>query len=153
LRDPDTTGVGHQPRGFDQLMALYTHYIVDEVCIEVWFSGGGNTCLGFVQLRDDATTVVGRTNALEYPISNEALIQAENAFPSKITMTCKPNQFLGLKKHDASMKGDTSTNPDSDCYLLVGAMPMSIVDAQTLQAVVKITYKATLIEPQNPAES
>ena len=151
LRDPDQTGVGHQPRGFDQLMALYTHYIVDEVCIEVWFQGTGNTCMGFVQLRDDATTVISRTNAMEYPISNEALISNDNAFPAKITMTVKPREYLGLGYRADSMKGDVSNNPESDCYLVVGAMPVtSTVDASALNAVVKITYKATLLEPQNP---
>lgn len=35
LFDPDYTGVGHQPRGFDQLALLYSRYRVNAVKVEV----------------------------------------------------------------------------------------------------------------------
>lgn len=152
LRDPNTTGVGHQPRGFDQMMALYSHYVVNEVCIEVWFQPGGSSSMGFIQLRDTATGLVPRHDAIEYPVMTETLITASNE-PSKATLTVKPWQFLGLKKGEDSMKGDTAANPDADCYLCVGVMPMGLVIGNAINAVVKITYKATLLEPTNPVES
>jgi hypothetical protein len=40
LYDPNVTGVGHQPRGFDQLMALYDHFVVISAVAEVTFYNG-----------------------------------------------------------------------------------------------------------------
>jgi hypothetical protein len=37
LFDPDTSGIGHQPVGFDQLMALYEDYVVYGVKYRVQF--------------------------------------------------------------------------------------------------------------------
>ena len=35
--DPNYTGTGHQPRGYDQIMSMYQYLAVREVQIEVWF--------------------------------------------------------------------------------------------------------------------
>lgn len=157
LRDPNFTGVGHQPRGFDQLMQLYSHYFVDEVCIEVWFnSTGSNSQLGFIQLRDSSVSSMTRDDALEYTTMTEKVVSANAGYPTKITYTCKPNQFLGLPKHDASMKGGVSSSetPDADAYLTVGVMPLSAgTDSTAIAAVVKLTYKCTLVEPTEPTSS
>uniref|UniRef100_UPI0040478526 hypothetical protein n=1 Tax=Yoonia sp. TaxID=2212373 RepID=UPI0040478526 len=48
--DPNFTGVGHQPRGYDQIMAMYSHLAVREAQIEIWFttSDGAPVILGIV---------------------------------------------------------------------------------------------------------
>lgn len=155
LRDPNHTGIGHQPRGFDQLMTLYSHYIVNEVNIEVYYSYNiTRDGIGFIQLRDKAATGMTRTDALEYQTMTEGNVaRLERGFGGKLQMTCKPNQFLGLKYQDESLKGDTSTNPAADCYFTVGFMPIDPIDCQPMACVVKLTYKVTLLEPTEPAES
>lgn len=42
LFDPDLTGVGHQPLGFDEYAKLYSHYVVHSAFIEVIFTGPDN---------------------------------------------------------------------------------------------------------------
>ena len=36
--DPNFSGIGHQPRGFDQIMSMYQYLAVREAQIEVWFT-------------------------------------------------------------------------------------------------------------------
>jgi len=43
LYDPNITGVGHQPTGFDQLMVLYQEYLVIKSRIKVTFINADNT--------------------------------------------------------------------------------------------------------------
>ncbi len=43
LYDPDLTGTGHQPYGFDQFAALYSRYKVDRVHIDVLFTTPGGS--------------------------------------------------------------------------------------------------------------
>lgn len=65
MYDPDYTGVGNQPRGFDQWMDIYNHYYVKRSKIIVTFHNGDNqfevNC--GIALRDDAST---EPVALEY---------------------------------------------------------------------------------------
>lgn len=53
LFDPNFTGTGHQPRGFDQMAALYTEYVVYKVQIQVrimYQSSGVNVAGNFVAI-------------------------------------------------------------------------------------------------------
>jgi len=48
LYDPNYTGVGHQPMGFDQLAAVYAHYAVTKCKITVSFSPTSVTTIPYV---------------------------------------------------------------------------------------------------------
>lgn len=156
LRDPNVSGIGHQPRGFDQLMSLFTHYIVDEVLIEVFYQSNlTRECVSFIQVRDAPPTLMSRNDAFECQTMTEGYIGSTNAgYGGKLQMTVKPNEFLGLKKHDDGMKGSTLANPPADVYLTVGLMSIDPgVDIAPTNVVVKLTYKVTLIEPKEPGAS
>lgn len=58
LYDPNITGVGHQPTGFDQYMALYNEYVVLGSTIKVSFASadGTNVSLIGIFLEDFSTT-------------------------------------------------------------------------------------------------
>lgn len=71
LFDPDRTGAGHQPYGFDQLATIYGRYRVFKVSYRVIFRSVVATDRGMVgvALKNDATTLAGVNASLiqEYP--------------------------------------------------------------------------------------
>lgn len=58
MYDPDYTGAGHQPRGFDEWMAIYDHYYVKRAKIVVEFHNGDGSLevMCGVAVRDDFPT-------------------------------------------------------------------------------------------------
>ena len=63
LYDPNITGIGHQPRGFDQLMALYDHYVVIGVraILTVHGSDTGNGTICGMYVKDNSTVAAERS--------------------------------------------------------------------------------------------
>ena len=57
MYDPDLTGVGHQPRGFDEVMPLYDHYTVigSKCTVAACNLSTGGGILG-IALKDSTTT-------------------------------------------------------------------------------------------------
>lgn len=81
LFDPDLTGTGHQPYGFDQLAALYFRYKVHKVKLSLEFadpSGDGIVIAVAVQNTDSSQAITGssqssvaeRPNVFTHAISN-----------------------------------------------------------------------------------
>lgn len=64
LYDPDLTGAGHQPYGYDQISALYRRYLVRGVKITIIFnnpSHDGIVCGAMIQGSGGVGTLAGQT--------------------------------------------------------------------------------------------
>lgn len=62
LYDPNTTGIGHQPYGYDQITPLYKRYIVKGVLIKIVFnnpSADGIVCGAMIQGSSGAGSLTG----------------------------------------------------------------------------------------------
>lgn len=157
LYDPDISGTGHQPRGFDQMMSLYDHYIVDEAVIEVW-AQNTNTSSAYilsVAVKDTAATMV-RDDVFEETVTVHKAGAGTTGGPTVqyLRLACKPYQFLGMKKGDSELKGNAGANPSETCLFTVSATGINAAVAITeIRAVVKVTYKARFIEPKRPTAS
>lgn len=157
LYDPDITGTGHQPRGFDQMMSLYDHYIVDEAVIEVW-AQNTNASSGYilsVAVKDTASTMV-RDDVFEETVTVHKAGAGTTGGPTVqyLRLACKPYQFLGMRMGDSELKGNAGANPSETCIFTVSATAInSAVAISEIRAVVKVTYKARFIEPKRPSAS
>lgn len=157
LYDPNITGTGHQPRGFDQMMSLYDHYFVDEAVIEVW-AMGTETSSGYILscAVKDGTSTITRRNVMEETVSNHVASSGYNGGPATayLRLAVKPYQYLGLSMNEAELKGSNVANPSEQAIFSLTAMPINpAIDISELRCVVKITYKARFIEPKTPGES
>lgn len=158
--DPDISGVGTQPRGFDQLMALYDHYVVLGSKCTARFSSidASNAQMVYIALRDSSTQTGAFNNYAEGGNISYKVLAPRGTGESSQTVTYKASvkKFLGRSRvlSDPELKGSTSNNPTEQCFFHVGVDPMdTTVDSAGAIIVVEIEYLVALIEPKVPTQS
>lgn len=167
LFDPDATLIGHQPRGFDELMPFYDHFVVTSSKITAKFvnrSTQGPSTVGTsqnyvvgVNLNDDVTSLATPNDYMEHGDSAfNALCGVEGAQHVVTVSKIFTNEFLGRNDpmSDPDLKGSNSTNPNEQAYFQVFAAPlMSTTDAGPVDCYVVVEYVATFIEPKDLNQS
>jgi len=153
LFDPNITGVGHQPRGYDQLKSLFDHYTVTGSTIKVTACGPGTQTANFplifgVLLADDLTVETDQIYALESRKSSWAMLPA-NDESRTLYLDFNAKQFFGLSWKDDSYKGSINANPADQAYYQIFVQPMSAVDPAAITFCVEILYHVTWTEPNN----
>lgn len=163
MYDPNISGVGHQPRGFDELMALYDHYVVTGSTCTVSFVNTGtaeaNIC--FIRLKDKQTEDSDLVANTEAAYSKYALYAVNQQHPNtnhnyNLVSRANVGKFLGRGNvlSDPELKGTTSANPTEQCYFHVGAVGLDSAAAGSVtDCFVTIQYTAWLIEPKQPTQS
>lgn len=154
--DPNITGTGHQPRGFDQYMLFYDHYVVIGSKITVDFQNNEDFPIRCgIALRDaNSNTILDPDILGEYFYKRERTAGAVTSGQSNtttVTYQASPRKFLGRSKvlSDSSLKGSSAANPAEQlyyyiyCFALDGSSAISSTDVR-----VKIDYATVFIEPK-----
>lgn len=159
LYDPNITGAGHQPRGYDEIQALYDHYVVIAAKITVHFSNTTATEQGHtiaISLTDSSTTYSDQNNYLEGGYVSYNVIPKDQTVPIVLEMACNPNKYLGRSKplSDPDLKGNSGLNPQEKAFFHISAQPLDkATDTSNIQCAVRIEYSAIFIEPKVPGQS
>ena len=156
IYDPDITGVGHQPSGFDQLMTMYDHFVVIGAKITVTFVNNdpNDPVLVGIDVRDSVNAESDSRVIIESGTAKYANLSAKNNGENQVTMEYRinPNRFLGRSKPlaDPSLKGGASGNPIEQCYFHIfsGNLDDQATLAAATTANVVIEYQTMLIEPK-----
>lgn len=122
--DPDVTGTGHQPMGFDQMMAFYNHYCVLSCKAVVKFSTAVGS-QGTVCLRVDAgsTPVTDIERIMEFGGNVTASVGTIGDFSAAVALSIGANiaKLQGISQSaltaDATLRGDVAANPTELTYL------------------------------------
>lgn len=154
LYDPDISGIGHQPMGFDQIQAFYDHHVVIASKVKVWFSSrDGNIYDNIVSIHvmDDVGPETDIQTTLERPLGvNQMLKAGEGTSPVCLELGVNPIKYLGKKTYDDDqLEGSVSSNPNEGVYFHVSAAPIQAVDAGQIDCYAVIEYVALMIEPRN----
>lgn len=155
--DPDITAVGHQPRGFDQLISLYDHMVVIYSEIDVIFYPSDNIeQLGWVAARDFTTVGASIDDYLELSnCKHISLCNSNLGYANRIKMSINPNVYLTRSKplSDPNLKNSNSSNPTEQVYWHVGVGTTSVSDPAPVRIEVVLTYSVVCIEPKDPGIS
>lgn len=165
LTDPNITGSGHQPRGFDQIMPMYDHYTVIGSKITVTFTsagiaGSGGPLLVGIACKDSSVTSVDVNDYMEgrnvvSRVLNRSATSAES-HSVILSKHCSTKKFLGISAPLANtvIRGDVSGNPAEQAYYhLFAAIVTGTADAPVVEASVVIDYLVVFSEPKQPSQS
>lgn len=154
-RDPNVTGVGHQPTGFDQWMALYNRFTVLQSKIKATFYTVDTETLDTVvgiAIFDGSTTTTTTEKYMEQPNTSWAVLPAGAGAD---TVTCYAN--FDLKTFSSSkvlydndlFQGSSTVSPGRNWYyhLFAGATGAA-EDPATVKASVEIEYLISFYEPK-----
>ena len=158
--DPNISGGGHQPRGFDQLMALYDHYTVIGTRINVSACNTdttGSQIIG-IYVADNSTSSSSPIDIMERRLLTYTPLASQQAGGAcaNILYQLNPNEFLGRSKplSDPELKGSNGGNPAEQAYLHLFVMPgKEGSDEGEVNCHVRIEYTVILTEPKQPSQS
>jgi hypothetical protein len=161
LYDPDITSTGHQPRGFDQLMAMYDHYVVISSAIRVVgqvissVTGDSYNGIAGICVRDANSVETVPNEYLEQGWNKWLYVSSTDGFD--IRHSVDVSKFLGRQSilSDPYLKGTKTANPTEDVlfHLWIAHPASASTDALTCYATAEIAYDLWLIEPSDPGTS
>lgn len=159
LWDPNYTGSGHQPYGFDTLATLYNRYLVTGAKITV--NAYANDALaGFgigVKVTDDANYSTSDPIAVQEQPGYRYKLYGNGKQPPipSVTQTWSLRKMVGRAHvHDEKYSALCDANPTDPWYFNVAVFPLDgTVDLPAVTINVRITYRAKFFEPRELAQS
>lgn len=162
LFDPDVTGVGHQPIGFDQMMALYEQFTVVRAHIKVTFASAGDHARVGVYLNPDTTSAslprLVENGLMKMGVVNgPATANGTHSFCT-LELTCDIPKYFGKTREailaSPEMYGTIAANPTEQAYFAVCAWAAFDSSADVTVAYdVIVTYESVYWEPKKLASS
>lgn len=162
LFDPDITGVGHQPMGFDQLMALYEHYTVTKCKIRATLVNEAktDTCTVGISINPDATVETVPGKLIENGLNKRKWLNwgfaGDDKMETEMMMTVDISKINGRPKPivgDDLFRGDSASNPSEQTYLHVFGFNDASAASVTIRFHVVLEYDAVFTEPRKLAQS
>lgn len=152
--DPDYTGAGHQPRGFDQWTNMYNKFVVIGSKITARFSTDGTTCQ-IVGVRTNTSNTVP-TDILDVAEDRKTKYSIIDDTMSK-TVSSSFSFKKWIKGKAMSLdtaQGSVLSSPTNQVFFqLYTANASNGLDAPQVNAFITIQYIVRFFDPVNPASS
>lgn len=163
LFDPNFTGTGHQPNGFDQLAALYNKYYVDKVDITLLFSTIGSTadicCASSLQpISTFALAGITVDAATENNLVSTAILSASgNSRTVEVKLSVDIPKLLGLS-HEQYISDDryqalVTANPSLGPAITVAIGSYSGVASEAASCQIVLDMHAVFFARKNLSQS
>lgn len=155
LYDPDITGVGHQPMGFDEMMLYYNHYTVTHANFQVVAKGVSASKMT-ICLRQDASstpiTVIDRIVELGGAVYDYLEVTSSFGATKRVQMALDIAKIQGISRTaltaDSSLRGTSAANPSELTYAHVQLWD-SAAQSGTVNFDVVIDFIAIFTEPRD----
>lgn len=160
LYDPNKTGTGHQPRGFDQLMTMFDHFQVigaKFTCklVAINEQATQQPTMVYLVLNDSQSALTSRSEAVESRYMRERCITQDDRMVSMI-MPFSAKKFFGRGKgilNDKQLQGSAAANPVENAYMHVCAETVNAGGTATVNIMGHIDFVCVFSEPRRPPQS
>lgn len=151
LFDPDYSGTGTQPSGFDELASLYERYrVLGSTCIVNFVSNtsqNDDLCV----FPTNTATLVGTDNTIraEYPYAQRKIANVYQAPPSntRFAQYMSTSKMYGVSKQKVRDEEDysaaTTANPSNSFFWNVSYQAVDRASTQSLYYTIRIEYYCT----------
>lgn len=164
LFDPNATGTGHQPIGFDQMMLFYEHYVVTRARILVEFLNDDNPAKVGVYLSPDAVASTDVSKAVENGLMKVRVIDSDVAGGgtgqrmTRMELDVDIRKYLGRRSEqdlldDSELRGGATSSPTEGVYFGVTTWGFPVGIQMTVWFAVTIAFDAWFFEPRKLASS
>lgn len=157
LYDPNVTGVGHQPAGFDQMMVFFDHYVVTHAKATVtWFNVSANSAQVALSLNSTVTPVTDYTVLCETGYVTRDYVNQVGTVDNIKTMSlsCNVSKFQGVPvvRDDPELWGNAAANPVELSFFNLSGWDIQ-GGSSTIRFTVLIEFEAWFIEPRKVSSS
>ena len=158
LFDPDFTGIGHQPIGFDQIMPMYDHYTVigARARLNLINTDPDNSQLVALQLKDSTVVTTNLPEIIENGMTRYQLLSPAGGSRDTTTMTYNfsSKKFFGKSPMDGDKyQGTQTSSPLEGAFLHVIVDPQTSANVSSVKYTITIEFIAILSEPKQLAQS
>lgn len=159
--DPQLDGGVHQPRGFDQYIALWAQYAVTEAKITCHFAmptGTTQPNVCGIAVADQAGTTTNLIALAEhYDVVTNVLDKSDTGQSLKLMKSVNVTEFLGRDSNitdDDDLLGNSTNNPAEGVFFHVFAAPMDpTADSGPILCYVYIDFVVEFIQHIRPGAS
>lgn len=145
LYDPDISGGGHQPAGFDQYMALYARYTVLKTRVKVtFFNESGTSMVVGIVATDEGTALADERQYIERGDNNWTVLGVDGT-PRTLTMEIDHSKQNARNIwNDDVYSGESGSNPADLDYVHLFMTPTS--GSATVRARVELQFDVAFRE-------
>lgn len=160
IYDPNITGTGHQPIGFDQMMSMYEQYTVIRSRIKVTFVSGAEPGRVAISLSPDATSPTNISTAMENGLLTTTTVTGTDSGQHRVkslTLTCDVPKYFGKPFNsvlaDSTMTGTIASNPPEQVYFQILAWDPYQASDFSVALDVTLSYDVMYWEPKKLVSS
>lgn len=160
--DPDVTGAGNQPRGFDQYCStsggLYKNYVILGARVIVKFMNLSSSTYSRATLKISRANTIDSDpiDTLEKRYQRNAILAPSGSGQCIKTLSMKWSAKKWFGKStvmtEKDLEGDNGSNPTTECFLHVGVDGMGTASAGA-RCIVNIDYLVCFRTPTIPQQS
>ena len=154
LFDPDISGTGTQPAGFDQMMVFYEHYTVLRTEVIVTFRNQSTTLYADVSaaVRADTTLITDVKVLMETgnSVATKLVPSPGQGSLKELRIACDIRRFGGVDDvmDNDEFRGGAASNPAEQTYLHVSAFNIETVGTVAVWCEIRLKYHAIFTEPR-----
>jgi hypothetical protein len=157
--DPDFTGTGHQPMGFDQMMVFYNHFCVRKARIKCTFrsiSGIQSTACVRIDASSTPLTVIDRIMEFGGLVSTDLNRTDVYGSMKTVMLSLDVARLQGITSKaltaDPTLRGDAATSPTEISYFHIALWDANAVTNTAFVDFV-LEQLVTFMEPRDATES
>lgn len=156
--DPENSGVGHQPRGFDQWAANYSRYRVNKVTIAYTLrQRAAHGIHGYIVVNNDSGSLENNNEVAEYTTAIRLGGTSANVKPLQGKKVFWPHKVLGVSWAQYVANEDTAglvtANPAEVLYLHLIAQQIDETTLSETEHEIVLFYDVTFFDRKNIAAS